>query len=84
MCEPQLSLQGDTSTLQEGAPIVQEISLVTKPLLKSLHPYNKTRTRTFIKEQGVLCVATADETLAAVAGTAAPARTHSSNKDVPL
>lgn len=84
MWEPRLSLQGGASVSDEGGPIVQEDSLATKALLKSPHPWNKTGTRSFMKEQGLLCVAAAAETSAAMAETATPPLTYSGNKDVLL
>lgn len=67
-----------------GWPYCPGDSLATKALLKFPHPWNKTGTRTFMKEQRLLCVAAATETLAAVAETATPQLAYSGNKDVPF
>lgn len=84
VCEPWLPLQWGASPLEDGGPVVQDVSLATKSLLKSPHTWSKTVVRTCMKEQGMLCVATAAETSAAMAEATAPPLAASGNKDVPL
>lgn len=75
---------GGTRHFGGGWPYCPGDSSATKALLKPLHPRNKTGTRTFTREQGRLCVATAVEILAAAAETATPPLTYSGNNHVPL